>query len=205
MFPCTVDEGRWSESVSMEELFGHLCSGKEFIHDRYMRGGLREKTALSEHIPKKARYAIMRETRLHLQAMGDKVLFEIGPMPQDCKTVFKQADSQESCRKTADSQATREDSTEETREETSTGGSVPRSNDANMRLVESESMPVAEAENESQQTVSDLFDECAEKDSETYRTRFQAYRAVLHGTFDAWNEISLVSAGDNHVEEEIEL
>lgn len=204
MFPCTVDEGRWSESVSMEELFGHLCSGKEFIHDRCMRSGPREKAPPSEHIPKKARYAIMRETRLHLQAMGDKVLFEIGPMPQDCKTVFRQADSQES-RRTADSQATREDSMEEGSEETSTGTSVPRSNDENMRPVESESMPVAEAENESQQTVSDLFDECAEKDSEAYWTRFQAYRAALHGTFDAWNEISLVSAGDNHAEEEIEL
>jgi DNA cross-link repair 1C protein len=37
VFPCTVDEKTWCDEVSMQNLFGHLCSGKEFAHDRHMR------------------------------------------------------------------------------------------------------------------------------------------------------------------------
>lgn len=35
--PCTVDPETWSEEVSMKSLFGHLCSGEDFLHDRCMR------------------------------------------------------------------------------------------------------------------------------------------------------------------------
>ncbi|KAK2756173.1 Protein artemis [Arachnomyces sp. PD_36] len=37
VFPCTVDASTWRDGVSMQNLFGHLCSGKEFVHDRHMR------------------------------------------------------------------------------------------------------------------------------------------------------------------------
>lgn len=37
LFPCTVDKATWRDEVSMQNLFGHLCSGKEFAHDRHMR------------------------------------------------------------------------------------------------------------------------------------------------------------------------
>ncbi|KAL4777005.1 hypothetical protein BDW60DRAFT_175287 [Aspergillus nidulans var. acristatus] len=40
--PCTVDPLDWDEDVSMESLFGHLCSDNKFVHDLYMR----EMTAL---------------------------------------------------------------------------------------------------------------------------------------------------------------
>ncbi|KAL4822017.1 hypothetical protein BDW67DRAFT_6367 [Aspergillus spinulosporus] len=40
--PCTVDPLNWDEDVSMESLFGHLCSDNNFGHDQYMR----EMTAL---------------------------------------------------------------------------------------------------------------------------------------------------------------
>jgi DNA cross-link repair 1C protein len=40
--PCTVDPLDWDEDVSMESLFGHLCSDNKFVHDQYMR----EMTAL---------------------------------------------------------------------------------------------------------------------------------------------------------------
>ncbi|KAI9040421.1 putative DNA repair protein [Aspergillus affinis] len=35
--PCTVDPLTWTEDVSMQSLFGHLCSGKNFAHDQHMR------------------------------------------------------------------------------------------------------------------------------------------------------------------------
>ncbi|GIK02338.1 hypothetical protein Aspvir_006387 [Aspergillus viridinutans] len=37
VYPCTVDALEWDEGVSMRSLFGHLCSGQEFVHDQYMR------------------------------------------------------------------------------------------------------------------------------------------------------------------------
>ncbi|KAK1149554.1 hypothetical protein N8T08_005103 [Aspergillus melleus] len=35
--PCTVDPFIWNEDVSMQSLFGHLCSGENFTHDQHMR------------------------------------------------------------------------------------------------------------------------------------------------------------------------
>ncbi|OJJ39655.1 hypothetical protein ASPWEDRAFT_104551, partial [Aspergillus wentii DTO 134E9] len=37
IYPCTVDLQTWDEDVSMQSLFGHLCSGDEFSHDARMR------------------------------------------------------------------------------------------------------------------------------------------------------------------------
>ncbi|KAL2821380.1 hypothetical protein BDW59DRAFT_110694 [Aspergillus cavernicola] len=35
--PCTVDPLDWDDDISMENLFGHLCSDNKFVHDQYMR------------------------------------------------------------------------------------------------------------------------------------------------------------------------
>ncbi|EEP81751.1 conserved hypothetical protein [Uncinocarpus reesii 1704] len=37
VYPCTVDADTWTETVSMENLFGHLCSGAVFSHDNEMK------------------------------------------------------------------------------------------------------------------------------------------------------------------------
>ncbi|KAK2832001.1 hypothetical protein FQN49_006955 [Arthroderma sp. PD_2] len=42
VYPCTVDPRTWSERVSMKSLFGHLCSGTTFRHDRTMRIAMQE-------------------------------------------------------------------------------------------------------------------------------------------------------------------
>jgi DNA cross-link repair 1C protein len=36
VYPCTVDERNWTPRDSMQALFGHLCSGSVFRHDREM-------------------------------------------------------------------------------------------------------------------------------------------------------------------------
>jgi DNA cross-link repair 1C protein len=41
--------------------------------------------------------------------------------------------------------------------------------------------------------------------STALKTRLRAYHAARAGTFDAWSEVSLVSAGNDHTEEEVEL
>jgi DNA repair metallo-beta-lactamase len=43
IYPCTVEEKKWTEDVSMEALFGHLCSGNAFHHDQKMRMMLHER------------------------------------------------------------------------------------------------------------------------------------------------------------------
>ncbi|KKK15003.1 hypothetical protein AOCH_003849 [Aspergillus ochraceoroseus] len=35
--PCTVDPLSWNEHMSMQNLFGHLCSDNQFEHDEHMR------------------------------------------------------------------------------------------------------------------------------------------------------------------------
>lgn len=40
--PCTVDPEKWSEEVSMEALFGDLCSGKKFSFDKETRRSVEE-------------------------------------------------------------------------------------------------------------------------------------------------------------------
>ncbi|KAL2802633.1 beta-lactamase-like protein [Aspergillus granulosus] len=37
IYPCTVYSSEWDEELSMQSLFGHLCSHKLFVHDQYMR------------------------------------------------------------------------------------------------------------------------------------------------------------------------
>ncbi|KAM5477740.1 hypothetical protein McanMca71_006696 [Microsporum canis] len=42
IYPCTVDPVTWNERVSMQSLFGHLCSGTRFHHDRMMRRAMQD-------------------------------------------------------------------------------------------------------------------------------------------------------------------
>jgi hypothetical protein len=142
----------------------------------------------------------MREARLQLQAMGDKVQFEIGPMPRDADEVLGE-DSQSSYR-TTNAHSTSEEHIPENSQDTSTVGSIAHANDEQAEL---ELTTAEETESESQQTISELLGDSQETDSEAYQNRVRAYRAAMNGTFDAWNKISLVSAGDNHAEEEVEL
>lgn len=62
--PCTVDPSSWNEDVSIQRLFGHLCSGRDFAHDVYMRETL-EDTDDENNQParKRARYDESSSTR----------------------------------------------------------------------------------------------------------------------------------------------
>ncbi|KAE8149653.1 putative DNA repair protein [Aspergillus avenaceus] len=54
VFPCTVDLMTWDEDMSMQNLFGHLCTGTDFTHDQYMRDVLASDDDLRSR--KRARY-----------------------------------------------------------------------------------------------------------------------------------------------------
>lgn len=48
IYPCVVDDAGWDESKAIEYLFGDLCEGKEFIHDREMRAKVDEEQRMQE-------------------------------------------------------------------------------------------------------------------------------------------------------------
>ncbi|KAL2868836.1 putative DNA repair protein [Aspergillus lucknowensis] len=52
--PCIVDPSDWDEDISMQSLFGHLCSGSTFVHDQFMREIVA--TENGERPRKRARY-----------------------------------------------------------------------------------------------------------------------------------------------------
>lgn len=60
--PCTVDAATWNESLSMQQLFGHLCSGSDFVHDHHMRE-LLEETQGEGRANKRARYDQSQSTQ----------------------------------------------------------------------------------------------------------------------------------------------
>jgi hypothetical protein len=209
VFPCTVDRATWNDLVSMESLFGHLCSAKHFAHDKHM---LETESDRLERENKRARYTLMRDAREHLQAMGDSVHFAIGPLPPDFNEVVNEQ-SQNSYQ-TTDSQHTSQEpvldselhgttsdpeANPSTIEETNL---TPRNIDSQRSIPES----IPESMFQSQDTSNEeKGGDLSAADAKSYSNRRRAYRAARTGTFDAWNEIALVSAGNNHTEEEIEL
>lgn len=48
IYPCVVDDVGWDESKTMEYLFGDLCGGNEFAHDREMRAKVDEERRIQD-------------------------------------------------------------------------------------------------------------------------------------------------------------
>ncbi|KAJ5326577.1 DNA repair metallo-beta-lactamase [Penicillium brevicompactum] len=62
LYPCTVDSEKWNDDVSMERLFGHLCSGNVFSHDIRMRQTVEDQGSDSRPT-KRARYDTQASTQ----------------------------------------------------------------------------------------------------------------------------------------------
>lgn len=187
----------------MENLFGHLCSARHFAHDKHM---LETESDRLEREKKRVRYTLMRDAREHLQAMGDSVHFAIGPLPSDFNEVVNEQ-SQNSYQ-TTDSQHTSQGlfldsevsgtASDYDADRSSIEGSVtPRNVDSQLSIPES---LFQSQDTTNEERVRDLS-----STAQSYSIRRRAYRAARAGTFDAWNEIALVSAGNNHTEKESEL
>ncbi|KAB8276674.1 hypothetical protein BDV30DRAFT_235346 [Aspergillus minisclerotigenes] len=71
VYPCTVDPLTWDEDVSMQSLFGHLCSGTEFTHDHHMRDMLENDDDLRSR--KRARYEEPASQSSHLSSNLDSI------------------------------------------------------------------------------------------------------------------------------------
>jgi DNA cross-link repair 1C protein len=224
VYPCTVDADTWDDNVSVESLFGHLCSGGRFAHDNHMRRGLDE-TRDERHV-KRARYSMMRDVRDRLQRMGDPTNpFTIGPLPADLKATLGQLllSSDDETREAYDHQRT-----------TNSQGSLPStvtgsvSVDETRAVIMNDSPAIPESQDSVPESLFESQNLTSEGDdiattinpdqslahgpssssvpvSDSVENRRRAYRAARAGTFEAWSAVSLLSAGNNHTEEEIEL
>jgi DNA cross-link repair 1C protein len=189
----------------MESLFGYLCSAKQFAHDKHM---LDTESDRLERENKRARYTLMRDARHHLQAMGDRVHFAIGPLPADFDEVLNE-ESQNSYQTTDSHHASQEPFLDSEAPATASDhgagwSSIEETNVISRNVDSQQSIP--ESVFQSQDTENEArVDGLPSAGAQSYSNRRRAYRAARTGTFDAWNEIAIVSAGNNHTEEEVEL
>ncbi|CAG8240533.1 unnamed protein product [Penicillium salamii] len=78
LYPCTVDSTKWNDDVSMERLFGHLCSGNMFTHDIRMRKIKEDEESESRPI-KRARYDTEVSTQSSQETSSGLDYIEIHP------------------------------------------------------------------------------------------------------------------------------
>lgn len=65
IYPCVVDDAGWDESKTMEYLFGDLCEGNEFAHDKEMRARVNEERRIQE-VAEDERAAFEMESQMML-------------------------------------------------------------------------------------------------------------------------------------------
>jgi hypothetical protein len=140
--------------------------------------------------------------------MGDMVHFAIGPLPPDFDEVLNE-ESQDSYQTTDSHHASQEPFLDSEAPATASDHRADRSSieetDMISRNVDSQ-QSIPESVFQSQDTENEArVDDLPCAGAQSYSNRRRAYRAARTGTFDAWNEIAIVSAGNNHTEEEVEL
>ena len=234
VFPCTTNPLTWDESTSIRSLFGHLCSGGQFTHDKQMRHAIvhddelsraRKRARVSEPSPQSsqhsnssprvcgsseasptsletisenhhhttnnpvpvsnppeaehARRTEIRLARTFLQSNLPPETISLGSLPSSWSDLENNVDDDRD--------------REETPSQTTNTKNVPES-----QLSLPDSAFAASFSSQGQ----DLQDETT---ADSARNRRTAYLAARADSFDAWSFVSLVSAGNNHTEQEIEL
>jgi hypothetical protein len=251
VYPCTVNLDTWSEDVSMQSLFGHLCSGDEFSHDQYMReaigeiGGILKKTA--RHTDSSSRTSTQESgvafstsdengsagaiviNNVSLPLNGNKCNREdegkdspstqskirsIGNRLEEMKNEIlfngKLSASQNQRTNSQDDRQLSWDISEDEDSETDTTSQCcsPIIIGADSQL----SLPDSAFDSQEEGLQTPLTQDSNDADTTdvrsnglSIRTRKAAYDAARSRTYDAWSQVALLSAGNNHTEAEIEL
>ncbi|KAJ5893396.1 DNA repair metallo-beta-lactamase [Penicillium taxi] len=251
--PCTVDQSSWSENVSMERLFGHLCPGDNFSHDIHMHETLDEDYN-TEHTRKRARYARnrspkstpssgvaeesdhsvqmidiakpmeathesnapaperehanrddIRRAHRYLQEHADPGILQIDPLPswteEDSGTAVTQRQPAVLSSPTlADFQIEGGDVDSSQSHSQHSASRFQQDSQLSDTLTISLSMTESITESDSQKPARGGRDRVMAR----YRARMAAFIAAQRGTYSAWEDVSLVSAG-GHTQEEPEL
>ncbi|KAJ5601015.1 DNA repair metallo-beta-lactamase [Penicillium lagena] len=171
----------------------------------------------------KAKRNEIREARRYLQEYADPEMFHVGALPSSWRTEGDQFELEQK-EKYASEAEERPATTdiEESREVSETDRGGDGATDSQMESQQADSQHTALSISESAfasplpvEEHSARLSEDNKRDSEITPThhrsrththaRIAAYLAARADTYSAWTDVSLVSAGDNHTEEEIEL
>ncbi|GAB1216408.1 hypothetical protein ATERTT37_005622 [Aspergillus terreus] len=258
IIPCTVDPLTWDEDVSMQYLFGHLCSRNTFVHDEYMRmllatdGELRARKrarqetdsfqstqssrgddsrrvpsvaipSSSDGIPNPSSLETIDDPmdinlpiavstapeREHTKRRGLRHAWDVlaasradnillAPLPWTDGSSSLPAENQDT--PTHDGQPADTRSEDESEESPSQTLSISSS-----AFASQEKQPNEDPHDGFSDTNTPVGDTPSLQRSTSARTRRAAYLAARADSYEAWAAMSLVSAGNNHAEEEIEL
>ncbi|KAJ6005358.1 DNA repair metallo-beta-lactamase [Penicillium sp. IBT 35674x] len=275
--PCTVDPSTWSENVSIQSLFGHLCSGEGFIHDAYMRETLGLQCDEEHHARKRARYEVastqstqssedeedeelpsgmtgnhqhessimctvpdriqakneeIRRAHRYLLEHADPKVLQIGPLPPSVQT-NREEDSFNTINNSEPEATTPRQSTYTYLNNDGANSPLPDNQSSSQLQVsqqtDSFTLPISESalapsspiDAETALLAEDFPADRGVPTSGSgsglgasagrqrimsrLRSRISAYLAAQEGSYSAWEDHSLVSAGSNHAEEEPEL
>ncbi|KAJ5788620.1 hypothetical protein N7457_003610 [Penicillium paradoxum] len=279
--PCTVDPKTWNEDVSINRLFGHLCSGHSFSHDTHMRStvandvddeetlrarkrprydmdmdlstqstqgtssgveefslGAADATQnldIKQDAPNQSEQAArikrneIRRAHRYLQEHAEPRLFQLNPIPSTWPTeeedrfdpandegreevtlISDQPDSNSSA--TISRLRSAPTRSAITIDLTGDGAASPCPiiQHADSQHTDPLALSISESAFDSpdrEPVVDELQtpEQGQDSMSRSRRARIAAYLAAREDTYSAWTDVSLVSAGDNHAEEEIEL
>ncbi|KAJ5807753.1 DNA repair metallo-beta-lactamase [Penicillium riverlandense] len=171
----------------------------------------------------KAKRNEIRQARRYLQEHTDREMFHVGALPSSWRTEGDELEPEKKNKHVSEveEKLTTTDSTE-TREVSETDRQGDGATDLQMESQQADSQHTALSISESAfasplpvEEHSVRLSEDNEPDSEITPThhrprththaRIAAYLAARADSYSAWTDVSLVSAGDNHTEEEIEL
>jgi hypothetical protein len=171
----------------------------------------------------KAKRNEIRQARRYLQEYADPEMFHVGALPSSWRTEGNEfePDKKKKHASEAEEKPTTTDTTEPPEvSETDRGGDGATDSQIESQQADSQqtALSISESAFASPLPVEEhsvRLTEDNEPDSETTPThhrsrththaRIAAYLAARADTYSAWTDVSLVSAGDNHTEEEIEL
>lgn len=175
---------------------------------------------LSSSETAKAKRNEIRQAHLYLQEYADPEMFHVGALPSSWRTEEDEFEPEQKKKHAseAEEKPTPTDTTEP-REISETDRDGDGATVSQMEAQQTDSQQMALSISESAFASADEHSvrpsEDNEPDSETTpahhrsrthtHARIAAYLAARADTYSAWTDVSLVSAGDNHTEEEIEL
>ncbi|KAL7268699.1 hypothetical protein RUND412_008666 [Rhizina undulata] len=76
IYPCVVDDRYWGEEKSMESLFGDLCGGMEFTHDKEMQKKFEEKERLETEWEMRIRHEEM-QSQIRMETQENTLIYNL--------------------------------------------------------------------------------------------------------------------------------
>ncbi|KIV96864.1 hypothetical protein PV10_00679 [Exophiala mesophila] len=203
--PCTVDESSWCEDLSMEALFGDLCSDKTFFYDESIRRRAEEVQALASSTGNKKRKRDLGDSQETVSKMSSDEDVEY-------ISAVTEAERETDSKKDRDKPSTQPSLTTGQSDVNSLPGyvvEISKVQSAFRRINSNSDVIIIEDDSEEDCSVdTSVFDGEAEDNRKSARIgAYKAAKQCLKGQDDSeWNWYPLRSAGRSHDDQdELEL